>query len=123
MDYGRNRDTLRKWVIDPIAWHKRFLGATALYHCNRLTRRSSPHCGALGSPGDSSPSGLGRMTYALNGEAWQIDLAGGEATRIQVSKRLPSDGYITAESFESDHADHAMISGIYEQAGALQRNY
>ena len=120
MDYGRNRDTSRKWVIDPIDGTKGFLGQRRYTIAIGLLENHRPIAGALGSPGYSSPSGLGRMTYALNGEAWQIDLAGREATRIQVSKRLPSDGYITAESFESDHADHAMISGIYEQAGVLQ---
>lgn len=120
MDYGREHSSTHKWVIDPIDGTKGFLGQRRYTIAIGLLEDHRPIAGALGSPGYPSSSGMGRMTYALNGEAWQADLGGGEALRVQVSTRLPHDGYVTAESFESDHADHAMISNIYQMAGIEQ---
>jgi len=117
LDHGRDRDTAQIWVIDPIDGTKGFLAQRSYTIAVGVLQDKQPVAGVMGSPGYETADGLGRLFFAVNGEAYGQDIGGGEASVVQVSSRSSAEDFSVVESVESKHAAHEVMSEVYTKSG------
>jgi 3'(2'), 5'-bisphosphate nucleotidase len=116
LDYGRDRQNVRTWVIDPIDGTKGFLALRRYTIAVGMLENGQPVGSVMGCPGYPIDGKEGRIFYVSDGVAYMQGMDGGEAQRIHVSERnVPS--IRVAESVEAAHADHAFMARVYEIAG------
>jgi 3'(2'), 5'-bisphosphate nucleotidase len=117
LDHGRDRDTQRTWVIDPIDGTKGFLAQRSYTIAVGFLVDKKPAAGVMGSPGYETEDGMGKLFYAAEGKAYAQNMSGGDVTQILVSDHAGGDTFAVVESVESKHADHEGMAQVYKQSG------
>jgi 3'(2'), 5'-bisphosphate nucleotidase len=117
LDHGRERDTERTWVIDPIDGTKGFIAMRRYSIAVGLLDRGLPVAGVLGSPGYPTPDNKGLLFYAQRGAAHVERMSGGKANRVAVSTRSKPRDLRVVESVERDHAHLELMARIYTELG------
>ncbi len=117
LDYGRDRDAERTWVIDPIDGTKGFIAMRRYSIAVGLLEGGLPVAGVLGSPGYPTPDGKGLLFYAQRGAAYVERMSGGKPNRVAVSTRTKPRELRAVESVERDHSHLELIARIYAELG------
>lgn len=117
LDHGRDRDTERIWVIDPIDGTKGFLAQRSYTIAVGVLVDKKPVAGVMGSPGYETEDGMGKLFFAVGGKAFAQNASGGEVTAIHVSSRSSEDDFTVVESVESKHAAHDTMAEVYKKSG------
>lgn len=118
LDFGKQKQAQRTWVIDPIDGTKGFLGKRHYCVAIGLLYDGEPVLGVLASPGfysdeDYPPADMGVLTYAVRGEgAFMEPLNGGERVPIRVSANNDPRRATLLTSFESGHTDMSLIDQV-----------
>ena len=124
LDFGKQMQAARTWVVDPIDGTKGFLGLRHYCVAISLLMGGEPVVGVLASPGfysddENGPDDPGVLSYAQRGGgAYMEPLSGGPPTPIQVSTIAEPREAILLTSFESGHSDMAFFEDV---ARELQR--
>jgi len=127
LDFGKQKQAERLWVIDPIDGTKGFLGQRHYCVAIGLLINGEPVMGVLASPGfysdmleENRPSDVGVLTYACQGcGAYMEPLFGGENAPIHVSTINDPQEARLLTSYESGHTDLGLIEHVER---ALQRS-
>ncbi len=123
LDFGKQKQAERTWIIDPIDGTKGFLGGRHYCVAIGLMIDGEPVLGVLASPGfysdeETPPGDHGVLTYAQRGGgAYREPLAGGPREPIQVSRVTDPRAAILLTSFESGHTDMAFIDDVNRALG------
>jgi 3'(2'), 5'-bisphosphate nucleotidase len=123
LDYGKQKQAERTWVIDPIDGTKGFLGNRHYCVAIGLLIDQEPVLGVLASPGfysdDPNFSGdPGALTYAARGiGAFTESLYGGEREPIHVSKLRDPRRATFLTSYESAHTDMSLMDQVQVALG------
>jgi 3'(2'), 5'-bisphosphate nucleotidase len=124
LDFGKQMQAARTWVVDPIDGTKGFLGLRHYCVAISLLMGGEPVVGVLASPGfysddENGPDDPGVLTYAQRGGgAYMEPLNGGPPTPIQVSTIADPREAILLTSYEAGHTDMAFFEDV---ARELQR--
>jgi 3'(2'), 5'-bisphosphate nucleotidase len=118
LDFGKRKDTERKWIVDPIDGTKGFVAG--LHYCVAISLMigDEPVMGVLASPGfysdeDNPPDDLGALTYAYQGAgAYTEALAGGPREPIQVSRVTDPRAATMLSSRASGHTDFTFLNDV-----------
>ena len=118
LDFGKQKESARKWIIDPIDGTKGFLAG--LHYCVAISLiiDDEPVLGVLASPGfysneDAPPDDLGALTYAYQGAgAYTEALAGGPREPIQVSRVIDPSEATMLTSRASGHTDMTFFDDV-----------
>ncbi len=118
LDFGKQKQAERTWIVDPIDGTKGFLGGRHYCVAIALMIGGEPVLGVLASPGfysdeDEPPEDHGALTYAMQGAgAYRESLAGGEREPIQVSMITDPRAAMLLTSFEEEHTDLSFIDDV-----------
>ncbi len=118
LDFGKQKQGERTWIIDPIDGTKGFLGGR--HYCVAISLKvgDEPVLGVLASPGfysaeDPAPNDLGALTYARQGMgAFIEDLGGGPREPLRVSEITDPLAATLLTSFESKHTDKSFFADV-----------
>ena len=119
LDHGKDKESERVWVIDPIDGTKGFLAMRHYAIGVGVLEHGKPTDAIIGCPGyGDGVSGYdedGAIFYAHDGTAYKMPISGGEAEAISVSSRnVPIK---IAQSFEKKHASKSRMGTVRELAG------
>ncbi|MBI5959654.1 MAG: 3'(2'),5'-bisphosphate nucleotidase [Chloroflexi bacterium] len=123
LDFGKQTQAERTWIIDPIDGTKGFLGLRHYCVAIGLLVDGEPVLGVLASPGfysdsEESHDDPGALTYALSGRgAFMEPLAGGPPHPIEVSEISDPRRAILLTSYESGHTDLSFFNRVAEVLG------
>ncbi|MBN1965582.1 MAG: 3'(2'),5'-bisphosphate nucleotidase [Anaerolineae bacterium] len=123
LDFGKQKQARRTWVIDPIDGTKGFLGQRHYCVAIGLLVDGEPALGVLASPAFYSdhadpPADPGILTYASRGGgAYMQPLYGGEAIPIHVSATRDPRQALLLTSFEKAHIDEGFIVRVMDALG------
>jgi 3'(2'), 5'-bisphosphate nucleotidase len=123
LDFGKQKDAERKWIVDPIDGTKGFLAG--LHYCVAISLMigDEPVLGVLASPGFYSdethpPDDLGALTYAYRGAgAYTEPLSGGPREPIQVSRVTDPRLATMLTSRASGHTDMTFFDDVEKYLG------
>lgn len=119
LDYGKDHQSERVWVIDPIDGTKGFLNFRRYTIAVGCLESHQPVGGIMGCPGypqaDSDVHGM--VFYAMNGEAYGQKLFDNESFPVSVSNRQISDAIRITQSVEKEHVNHELMDAVYAKAG------
>ncbi len=116
LDFGKNEQSPRTWVIDPVDGTKGFLAMRHYAIAIGLVEQGQPTFGAIGAPGCHE----GRVFYTLEDAAYVESLTGSDPQKIRVSQRTRPDELLIVESVEKEHASHSLMAELRERAGLAQ---
>ncbi|MBN1202948.1 MAG: 3'(2'),5'-bisphosphate nucleotidase [Anaerolineae bacterium] len=123
LDFGKQKQEQRTWVIDPIDGTKGFLGQRHYCIAIGLLIDGEPVLGTLASPGFFSdehnpPQDIGALTFASRGEGAYIEaLGGGKPVPIRVSAINDPLRATMLTSFESAHTDMTFMDRVERALG------
>lgn len=121
LDFGRDRQRARTWVVDPIDGTKGFLRGGQFAVAVALLVDGELTVGALGCPlMPVSPEGdvLGIVATAVRGQGALLEpQAGGDPRPVRVSSPGAIVSARLVESVESGHTDHSFSARLVELAG------
>lgn len=123
LDFGRQREADRLWVVDPIDGTKGFVAQRHYCVAIGLLIAGEPVLGVLASPGFYSdeadpPVDLGVLTYATRGGgAFMEPLAGGKREPVRVSATDDPQRAILLTSYENQHTDIDLIRRVEAAMG------
>jgi len=123
LDFGKQKQAERTWIVDPIDGTKGFLGGRHYCVAIALMVGGEPALGVLASPGFYSdeanpPTEPGALTYAMRGAgAYRELLAGGVREPIQVSTNTDPRAATLLTSFEAEHTDWSFIDEVSRALG------
>jgi 3'(2'), 5'-bisphosphate nucleotidase len=114
LEHGREKQTERTWVIDPIDGTKGFIAMRRYAIALGVLEDGVPVAGVIGSPGYNE----GLLFHAQGGAAYVQHLSGGSIKRIAVSNTAKDakDPHVV-ESAEDSHADHDGLLHVLAAAG------
>jgi 3'(2'), 5'-bisphosphate nucleotidase len=118
LDFGKQKQAARTWVVDPIDGTKGFLGMRHYCVAIGLLEGGEPVLGVLASPGfysdDTDPhDDPGALTYAQRDlGAYMESLNGGPPTPIQVSTITDPREAVLLTSYEASHTDMAFLENV-----------
>jgi 3'(2'), 5'-bisphosphate nucleotidase len=115
LDHGKDTETPRLWVIDPIDGTKGFLAMRHYVNAVGILENRLPTGGILSAP--AYPGGP-KMLYALDGQAfiWALD-GSGDPTPIRVSDCSDPRLARALESVEKSHVGHGRLARVRELMG------
>lgn len=115
LDHGKDTETPRLWVIDPIDGTKGFLAQRHYVNAVGILQDRVPAGGVLGAP--IFPGG-GKLLHALDGTAFIQPLEGSDPPQpIQVSNRVDPSRVRALESVEKSHVGHGRLARARELMG------
>ena len=115
LDHGKDNETPRLWVIDPIDGTKGFLAQRHYVNAVGILQNRIPVGGILGAP--VFPGG-GKLLHALDGAAFIQPLEGSAQPQpIQVSERVDPHRVRALESVEKGHVGHSRLARARELMG------
>lgn len=121
LDFGKQRDSERLWIVDPIDGTKGFLRGQHYCVAISLMIGREPVLGVLACPGfyeENTPEEAGALIYARQGSGAYLEaLSGGPRAPIQVSKVTDPQEATLLTSFESKHSDMEFIDGVAKVLG------
>jgi len=123
LDFGKQMQAERTWVVDPIDGTKGFLGLRHYCVAIGLLMGGEPVLGVLASPGfysddENPPDDPGVLTYAQRGGgAYMEPLGGGPPTPIRVSMTTDPREAVLLTSYEAGHTDREF----FEHVGRMLR--
>lgn len=117
LDYGRNQQAERTWVIDPIDGTKGFIALRNYVIAAGILVGGKPVGGVIGAPGYPSADHQGRLFYAQSGAAFGQPLAGGLVSRLKTTTRTAPAEVRALESVEKSHANHERMARVRAAAG------
>lgn len=123
LDFGKQKQTERLWVVDPIDGTKGFLGHRHYCVAIGLLIAGEPVLGVLASPGFYSDEtdgheDPGALTYATaGGGAFMEALGGGEREPIHVSAVTDPLLATLLSSYESGHTDKSFFQNVERALG------
>lgn len=124
LDTGRDKDSTRRWVVDPIDGTKGFIRGDQFAVAVALVVDGEPVVGALSCPllpfghnGASEARGI--VAVAVKGQGATIEplIGEGPVVPMQVSDRTETVSARIVESVETGHTDHDVSAAILETAG------
>ncbi len=120
MNAGRDRQSERTWVIDPVDGTKGFIAARRYCIACGVLEQGIPAAGILCCPGYPAGQTTGLLFFTEGGAARVEKLEGGKTYRIAVSPQPKGLTNIRAvESVENDHADHDGMLAVFKAAGFI----
>ncbi|MFN8528460.1 MAG: inositol monophosphatase family protein [Anaerolineae bacterium] len=122
LDWGRDRDAARTWLIDPVDGTKGFVAGRRYSIAISPLENGMPLAGVLASPGYPTADGRGLLFYAQRGTAYVEEMRGGAAHRIAVSTRSKPAQFKIVESVERSHAHLELMHHVYEKIGVPLAN-
>ena len=124
LDFGKQMQAERTWVVDPIDGTKGFLGLRHYCVAIGLLVGGEPVLGVLASPGfysdEETPpdDDRGALTYARQGGGTYMEpLGGGPSSPIQVSTVTDPRAATLLTSFESGHTDMTFFHSVERLLG------
>jgi len=124
LDAGRETDSRRRWVIDPIDGTKGFIRGDQFAVAVALLVDGEPVVGALACPllpfgYNGAAEARGIVATAVKGQGATIEplLSDGPVISMQVSDRTDAASARIVESVETGHTDHSVSSAILKTAG------
>ncbi len=123
LDFGKQKQAERMWVIDPIDGTKGFLGGRHYCIAIGLLERGEPVLGVLASPAFYSdaanpPQDAGALIYARRGEGAYIEALGGSPREsLHVSGVSDPLRARLLTSFEPGHSDQDFFRGVAQALG------
>lgn len=115
LDHGKDHETPRLWVIDPIDGTKGFLGMRHYVNAVGILQNRQPTGGLLSAP--AYPGGA-KLFYAIDGQAFMQTLDGDDSPRlIRVSDCADPRQARALESVEKTHVGHSRLSRVRELMG------
>jgi 3'(2'), 5'-bisphosphate nucleotidase len=123
LDFGKQKESERTWIIDPIDGTKGFLGLRHYCVAIGLLIDGEPRLGVLACPGfygdeDNPPEDLGALIYAQqDGGAFLEPLSGGPAMPIHVSAVSDPLRATLLTSYESSHTDLSFFNAVRLELG------
>jgi 3'(2'), 5'-bisphosphate nucleotidase len=124
LDFGKQKQTSRTWIVDPIDGTKGFLSHRHYCVAIGLLLNGSPVLGVLASPGfysdlKNAPAytqetgDIGALTYAVQGGGAYIEpLYGGMPEPAHVSTQEDPRRAVILTSYESQHTDLDFIKRV-----------
>ncbi len=116
LDYGRDRQASRTWVIDPIDGTKGFIALRNYAIAVGILEDGVPVAGLMGTPGYAGMAG-GALFYAQDKQACIQPLSGGVSRLIKASNRTKPESLIVVESVEKSHTSHDTTGEVLQGAG------
>lgn len=116
LDYGRNLDSARTWLIDPIDGTKGFIALRHYAIAVGLLENHRVIGGVMGAPGYEAING-GALFHAWEGCAWVQALNGGPVQRLFSSQRTDPSSVIVAQSVEKAHSSQDAMARVRQAAG------
>lgn len=116
LDFNRNPDAARKWVIDPIDGTKGFVALRHYAVAIGLLIDGEPVAGVMACPAYPDIAG-GALFWADEGACYFEPLAGGEARQVHVSDVTDAAQLRVLESIEKSHAGFERMARAREIAG------
>lgn len=116
LDYGKQTDAARKWVIDPIDGTKGFVALRHYAIAVGLIEGGVPIAGVMACPAYPDIEG-GAVFYAEQGVCWMEALGGGNARKVQVSDVDAPSQIRVLESVEKSHAGFDRMARARELSG------
>ena len=124
LDTGRDKDSARRWVVDPIDGTKGFIRGDQFAVAVALVVDGEPVVGALACPllpfghnGASEARGIVAVAVKGQGATLEPLIGEGPAVPMQVSDRIETVSARIVESVETGHTDHDVSAAILETAG------
>ncbi len=123
LEFGRQREASRLWVVDPIDGTKGFVAGRHYCVAIGLLIDFEPVLGVLASPGFYSdevdpPPDPGVLTYAVRGGgAFMEALGGGEREPVRASATADPQRAILLTSFEDAHSDRTLVERVSAALG------
>lgn len=117
LDYGRDVEAERTWVIDPIDGTKGFIALRNYVVAAGIMVAGKPVGWVIGAPGYPTEDRRGKLFYAQSGAAFSQPLVGGMVTRLKASTRVQEAEVRALESVEKSHANHERMARVREAAG------
>ncbi|MBZ0298999.1 MAG: 3'(2'),5'-bisphosphate nucleotidase, partial [Anaerolineae bacterium] len=115
MDFGRDREAARTWVIDPIDGTKGFIALRQyVVAVGVLDERKQVVEGVMAAPGYLHG---GALFYTHSGRAFTERLEGGTTQEIHASQRTDPSALIALESYEKSHASQDLMADLRQAAG------
>lgn len=115
LDYNRDPDAARKWVIDPVDGTKGFVALRHYAIAVGLIVDGEPVAAVMGCPAYPDIEG-GALFWAQDGACFMEPLAGGPSRRVHVSDST-SDSIRVLESVEKSHAGFERMARARALAG------
>ncbi|MBN1679408.1 MAG: inositol monophosphatase family protein [Anaerolineae bacterium] len=119
LDFGKQKQARRTWIIDPIDGTKGFLGQRHYCVAISLLLENQPVLGVLASPGffsdaDDPPVDHGALTYATLGSGTYMEplYGNGMPQPVQVSTETDPQKATFLTSFASGHTDISFFEGV-----------
>lgn len=117
LDFGRDRDDDRLWVLDPIDGTRGYVSNRRYSIALGVLEDRKPAAGFLACPGYPSRDGQGVLFYTASGMTLAESLAGGTARRVQVRHTMNAHQFQPVESHDNIGFDHPWLLRLYEQLG------
>jgi 3'(2'), 5'-bisphosphate nucleotidase len=118
LDYGKNADAPRKWVIDPIDGTKGFLALRHYAVAVGLIVGGEPVAGVMACPAYPGVDN-GAVLWAEDGECWLEPLGGGTAKKVNASSISDPAQIRVLESVEKSHAGFDRMARARELSGLI----
>lgn len=115
LDFGRDRDADRLWVLDPIDGTRGYVSGRRYSVALGVLEGRKPSAGVLACPGYPSPDGQGILFYTTNGMTLAESLASGAARRVQVRQNTDIRQFQPVESHDNIEFDQPWLRHLYEQ--------
>ncbi len=123
LDFGKQTQAERMWVVDPIDGTKGFLGGRHYCVAISLMENGEPVLGVLASPAfyddeETPPDDPGALVYARRGLGAFIEpLMGGPREGIRASTVLEPAEAKMLTSFEAGHSDKSFFESVEQALG------
>jgi 3'(2'), 5'-bisphosphate nucleotidase len=98
LDFGKDKQAARTWVIDPIDGTKGFIAHRHYAICIGYLENSIPSGGVMGCPYYNE--GQGAIFFTDNGKLYRDSVTGGNVLQVGVSQRQHPADWIAVQSFE-----------------------
>ncbi|MDX2137834.1 MAG: inositol monophosphatase family protein [Chloroflexota bacterium] len=117
LDFGRDRDDSRLWVLDPIDGTRGYVSGRRYSIALGVLEGRKPAAGFLACPGYPAPNAQGVLFYTSDGMTLAESLAGGAARRVQVRRTTDTRQFQPVESHDNIAFDHPWLLHLYAQLG------
>lgn len=118
LDFNKNIQAERTWVIDPIDGTKGFLALRHYVIAVGILEGKNVTGGIMGAPAYPGYD-KGALLHAINGEAFIQAMHDGTPSRIKSSDHTDPSQVRVLESVEKSHASHDRMARVRELAGLL----
>ncbi|PJF42578.1 MAG: hypothetical protein CUN55_09840 [Phototrophicales bacterium] len=117
LDQGRDVQSERVWMIDPIDGTKGFLAGRCYAVAVGIVVGSCAVAGIMGSPNYIAQKQQGMLFLAYDGHAYRRPLNSQQWQPIHVSDRTAPNQVIITEGVEDSNVDRSLMHHIYKTLG------